>query len=183
VDQWFIEQMGLFAESDGLTRIGGRMFGALLVSEIPRSLDELAESLGVSKASVSTDARRLLERGIVERVAHPGDRRDYYQLAPDFFALIMRHRVQRWATLHDLAAEMELRNPGAPTAVQERFAYLAAVHAFVLARLDDALDEWQAAWRSHMRAVYADAVADSAVQEAAQEAVQRAARGGARRTT
>lgn len=174
-DQWFMGQMGLFAESDGLTRIGGRLFGALLVSEMPRSLDDLAELLGVSKASVSTDARRLLERGIVERVPHPGDRRDYYQLAPDFFAQVMRHRVQGWATLHDLAVEMELRNPGAPPVVQERFAYLAAVHAFVLSRLDDALDEWQAAWRSHLRAEYAAAAADGAGQGTGH--------GGARRTT
>ena len=103
----FIDRMGHAAESDGFSPIAGRLFGVLLLSAEPLSLDELAETLGVSKASVSTDARRLLERGIVERVSRPGDRRDYYELAPDFFAQIIRSRISRWRRLHDLARAMK----------------------------------------------------------------------------
>src|SRR5947209_18891567 len=50
----FIERIGLTAESDGLSRIAGRLFGALLLDSEPRSLDELADQLGVSKASMTT---------------------------------------------------------------------------------------------------------------------------------
>lgn len=142
-NEWFIERMGLAAETDGLSRIAGRLFGALLLSEEPRSLDDLAESLGVSKASASVDARRLLDRGVAERVGKPGDRRDYYQLAPDFFARIIRHRVARWAALHRLAAEMRERAPHQSPTIRDRFAYIADVHAFVLARVDEALREWE----------------------------------------
>src|SRR5689334_15224571 len=102
----FVERMGLNTEADGLSRIAGRLFGALLLAEEPRSLDDLAESLGVSKASASVEARRLLERGVVERVGRPGDRRDYYQLAPDFFERVIRRRVARWSSLHALVSEM-----------------------------------------------------------------------------
>ena len=139
----FIERVGLSAEADGLTRIAGRLFGALLLSDGPRSLDDLADQLGVSKASVSTDARRLLERGIVRRVGKPGDRRDYYQLAPDFLVRIIRHRVRRWSELHELALEVRNADARQPEGVRRRLDYIDAIHAFVLTRLEDALREWE----------------------------------------
>ena len=138
----FIERMGLAAESDGLSRIAGRLFGALILHSEPCSLDDLADQLGVSKASVSTEARRLLERGVAERIGKPGDRRDYYSLSSDFFAQIIRFRLSRWATLHRLAKEMQDGDGDLPRLVRERFAYIEDVNDFVLARVDEALREW-----------------------------------------
>lgn len=140
--EWFVEQVGAAAEADGFTRIGGRIFGHLLLSEEPCSLDELVAELGASKASVSTDARRLLASGVVEKVPVPGDRRDYYRLAPDFFARLTEHRVRRWGRLHDLVGEARRRLPDAPPAVRDRFAYMDDVHAFVFGRLQGALTDW-----------------------------------------
>src|SRR5947209_18749576 len=137
----FIERMGLASESDGLSRIAGRLFGALLLADEPRSLDALAEQLGVSKASVSTEARRLLDRGVAERIGKPGDRRDYYALTPDFFAQIVRVRLSRWSGLHRLVKEMQGGNAALPKTVRDRFAYIEDVQAFVLAHAEDALTE------------------------------------------
>ena len=137
----FIERMGLAAESDGLSRIAGRLFGALLLESEPRSLDDLAEQLAVSKASISTEARRLLERGVAERIGKPGDRRDYYSLTPDFFGQIIRFRLSRWAALHRLAREMQIAAPHQPRLVRDRLAYIDEVNAFVLARVEEALRE------------------------------------------
>lgn len=72
----FVERMGMALEADGLPRIAGRIFGLLLVSEDCRSLNELAAELHVSKASVSTNARLLEQRGVLERDSRPSDRRD-----------------------------------------------------------------------------------------------------------
>lgn len=138
----FIERMGLTAESDGLSRIAGRLFGALLLADEPLSLDDLAQRLDVSKASVSTEARRLLQRGVAERIGKTGDRRDYYALTPDFFGQIVRFRLNRWSALHRLIREMEADSAGAPRVVRERFAYIDDVHAFVLSRVEHALAEW-----------------------------------------
>ncbi len=140
---WFVESMGLSAEADGLPRIAGRLFATLLLSQAPCSLDTLAQTLGVSKASVSTDARRLLERGIVERVSKPGDRRDYYQLAPDFFSRIIRSRLDRWARIHELVTRMQEREPNAPPAVRRRFDHIRELHELVLGRVQAALEEWE----------------------------------------
>jgi predicted transcriptional regulator len=140
--QCFVDRLGLHAEADGLPRIAGRLFGTLLLSPEPRCLDDLAAELGVSKASVSTDCRRLHERGIVERVARPGDRRDFYQLAPDFFAQIVRQHARRWAAMHELVTSFTAAAPGAPPLVQDRLAYVDSLSTFLRERMDDALRAW-----------------------------------------
>jgi len=138
----FIERMGLAAENDGLSRIAGRLFGALILHDEPCSLDDLAEELAVSKASISTEARRLVDRGIAERIGKAGDRRDYYSLTADFFAQIIRFRLSRWSSLHRLAREMQEGHPEEQQLVKDRFAYIDEFNGFVLARVEDALLEW-----------------------------------------
>jgi len=140
----FVDRLGQAAGADGLSPIAGRLFALLLLADEPRSLDELAEALGVSKASVSTDARRLLERGIVERVTRAGDRRDYYELAPDFFARIIRARFARWRRIHQLLGDLRDESAALPRAALDRFAAIDALHAAVIDRADAALDAWQA---------------------------------------
>jgi DNA-binding transcriptional regulator GbsR (MarR family) len=139
----FIDRMGQAAESDGMSPIAGRLFALLLLSDEPVSLDELASRLGVSKASVSTDARRLLERGIVERSSPAGDRRDYYELTPDFFAHVIRSRVARWRRLHGLVSGMREAGSRLSPVVRDRFASIDEIHSFVVDRVDAALAEWE----------------------------------------
>ena len=140
----FVDRMGIAAETDGMSPIAGRLYALLLLSEEPRSLDELADALGVSKASVSTDARRLLERGIVERVAKAGDRRDYYELTPDFFARIIDARISRWRRMQVLANDLREQANSLPTAVRQRIDAIDDVEASVIAPLEQALADWQA---------------------------------------
>ena len=139
----FVNKMGQATEIDGMSPIAGRLFATLLLSAEPRSLDELAEEIGVSKASISTDARRLLDRGIVERVTHAGDRRDYYELAPDFFARAIRNRIDHWRRTHRLIGAMRAASGELAPVVRERIASIDDVHTFVIARVDAALAEWE----------------------------------------
>ena len=141
---WFVGEMGLTFEADGFTRIGGRLFGHLLLADRPLSLDELADALKVSKASISTDSRRLLEKGVVHRSAKPGDRRDYLQIAPDFFSSIMQHRVERWKKLNALVGELKHRSPSPAPAVRARLRYMEDVYDYISGRVDEALESWQA---------------------------------------
>jgi predicted transcriptional regulator len=141
---WFVGEMGLTFEADGFTRIGGRLFGHLLLAERPLSLDEIADALQVSKASVSTDARRLLDKGVVHRSGKPGDRRDYWEIAPDFFSSIMQHRVERWKKLNALVGELKQRSPSPAPSVRARLRYMEDVYAYISGRVDEALESWQA---------------------------------------
>src|SRR5690242_19450387 len=145
--QMFIGRMGHAAETNGLSPIAGRLFAMLLLSEAPRSLDDIAAGLGVSKASVSTEARRLVERGVVERTRRAGDRRDYYELAPDFFAQIVERRIEQWRRIQTLIATMRETSSHLPPVVRERFASIDEIHTDVVDQIDVAL----AAWRSQAR--------------------------------
>lgn len=148
----FVDRLGQQAEADGLPRIAGRLFGTLLLSATPQSLDDLAAELGVSKASVSTDCRRLLERGLVERVAIAGDRRDFYQATPDFLVRMIEQSCRRWTALRTLAADVRHDAPDCPPVVRARLAQVDAIHAFVCGRLDDTLREWSAEGRRRVAA-------------------------------
>jgi DNA-binding transcriptional regulator GbsR (MarR family) len=141
--QAFIARMGHAAETNGLSPIAGRLFAMLLLSETPRSLDDIAAALEVSKASVSTDARRLVERGVVERVRRAGDRRDYYELAPDFFAQIVQSRVEQWRRIQTLVTTMRETSHHLAPIVRDRFASIDEIHADVVDRIDAALVEWR----------------------------------------
>lgn len=141
----FIDRLGDAAEADGLSPIAGRLFALLMLAAEPQSLDDLAEQLGVSKASVSTDARRLLDRGIVERTRRTGDRRDFYELTPDFFARVIRARVARWRRIQQLVDEVRADAEALAPAARGRFDAVDAIQSAVIDRVDEALAEWEQA--------------------------------------
>lgn len=98
----FVEQMGLLTEEDGLPRIAGRIFGYLLLQPDERPLEQIAAALGVSRASVSTDARRLAQMGLIERRSRPGDRRDYYMVSADGVRRMIETRIRAIRRFHDV---------------------------------------------------------------------------------
>lgn len=100
----FVEQLGGYFESNGLTRLAGRLLGWLLVCEPERqSSEELASALDASSGGISTNARMLSQFGFIERLAVAGDRRTYYRLRPNAFAAGERHRLQTMVDLQRMA--------------------------------------------------------------------------------
>ncbi|MFP2929543.1 GbsR/MarR family transcriptional regulator [Pyxidicoccus sp. 3LG] len=79
----FIDAMGLYFERQGGTRIGGRIYGLLMLAEEPLSLKRIAELLKVSAASVSTNIRASMAIGLVEPASVPGDRQHYYVISTE----------------------------------------------------------------------------------------------------
>ncbi|MDF1504014.1 MarR family transcriptional regulator [Roseisolibacter sp. H3M3-2] len=139
----FIERAGCLCERDGLPRIAGRILGLLLVSAEPLSLDGIAERLGVSRASVSTDARRLVEQGVLERVGLPGDRKDYYRMASDSPERSLEQKLVGLRQFLALLDEAQ-RLPGQDPAVSERLAEASALYRDVMLATTDALERWRA---------------------------------------
>jgi DNA-binding transcriptional regulator GbsR (MarR family) len=140
----FIEQMGLALESDGLPRIAGRIFGLILISDDARSLDDLACELQVSKGSVSTNARLLEQRGILEQISRPGDRRDYYRAPPDLFSHTMAQRIARWQRFHEAIGTARTKLSIQSPAVLERLEEYEEAYAFMSQVISEALASWQA---------------------------------------
>lgn len=131
----FVEHLGLLWEGQGLPRIAGRMVGLLTLQDAPMSLDEIAASLSVSKGSVSHDARRLQSLGLLVRVpASPGDRRDYYAVAPDLPLAMLEHRAKELTGLAT-ALEAAIALPDTPSAVRKRLQQFSKFHRAVVASL------------------------------------------------
>lgn len=98
VNSRIIEGLGQLASYFGFSKVMGQLFGVLMLSPEPLSLDDLMERLGLSKASVSTHMRTLEHMGIVREVWVRDDRRKYYRAESDFWQIltnILRSRELR----------------------------------------------------------------------------------------
>jgi DNA-binding transcriptional regulator GbsR (MarR family) len=139
-----IERLGLEAERDGLPRIAGRILGFLMASDAPASLDQIAEALQVSRASVSTNCRLLEQIGAAEQVSLPGDRKDYYVLTsgfPDRFFDFTRAQSIRKIEIAEEALR-ELRGEVEPA--RSRIEVWRDFHAFILEELEGVERRWRA---------------------------------------
>ncbi len=100
----FIEDIALFFERIGMPRMAGKILGVLLIADPPaQSITEIGEKLGASKSSVSIMARLLVENGLIERVASPLPRRDYYRFKEGGWVLYMRQWLALMHELHKIA--------------------------------------------------------------------------------
>lgn len=95
----FVDRIGLLFEGLGGPRTMGRVYGWLMICDPPQqSLAELATTLSVSKASVSTVARQLQAAGMIERL--PSASREH------------RYRVTPGGFTHVLNVQFSLMQPG-----------------------------------------------------------------------
>lgn len=81
----------------GLSRIGrfwgfpkamGVIYGAVYLSPEPITLDELVETVAVSKGAVSTNIRQLERLGLVHKHIEIGERKDFYIAETDFWGVL-----------------------------------------------------------------------------------------------
>src|SRR5690348_848013 len=100
----FVESMGRYFGHFGLSRIGGRLLGLLMIAEEPLSLDDMATALSVSRASISTNIRLVTTTRMAELVTKPGDRRDYYQFTHDAWGHALRAEMNSLPPLRRMAA-------------------------------------------------------------------------------
>jgi len=137
-----VESLARQFEEDGLPRIAGRILGWLLFSAEARSLDELVETLGVSKASVSMNARLLERVGVILRETRPGDRRDFYRVADDLHERMLAHWLRG---LRDVGAVLgsALREGGSrEPAVRQRLETFAAFFDHMLEEIQGSGERW-----------------------------------------
>lgn len=126
----FIERMGLSVESEGLPRIAGRIWGFFVIFGGPSSFTELAEKLCVSRGSISTNARILRDLGIIERVARPGDRQDYYRLSESPYDRLLEGYAAR---MQQTVRNTQMALSDLPEGWQETARRLEEMQAFYMA--------------------------------------------------
>jgi len=89
VNDSVLEGLGKLAEYFGFNKVIGQLYGALLLSPAPLSLDDLARSLQKSKANVSMSMRTLEHIGMVREVWVRGERRKFYEAETDFWKIVI----------------------------------------------------------------------------------------------
>jgi HTH-type transcriptional regulator, glycine betaine synthesis regulator len=79
-----IEAFARICQLLGIPRSLGQIYGLLYLAPDPLSLDQISDQLGISKASASTGTRQLTAWGGIREVWVPGERRDHFQIEPEF---------------------------------------------------------------------------------------------------
>lgn len=97
-----IRGLGQLTDFFGFSPVMGHLFGALLMSPEPLSLDDLEAIVAKSKASVSMNMTALERWGMVRQVWVKGDRRKYYESESDLWQIVtnvIESRERREVTL------------------------------------------------------------------------------------
>jgi DNA-binding transcriptional regulator GbsR (MarR family) len=127
VAAWIERVAAAFAQDFGLPPITGRILGWLLVCEpAEQSPSEIAEAIGASRASLTTNMRLLTAGGLVRRRTRPGGRTTYFSIDDDAWEKLIRRRIATMAALSEITHDaMVLLG-----ADSERAARVRAAHAF-----------------------------------------------------
>ena len=100
----FVEELGALAPDFGAPRSIARVLGWMVVCELPeQSAKDIQTGLALSAGSVSAATRLLVGRGMMERVAHPGDRHIYYKLPVAGWERAIEMRLRTLMRLRNVA--------------------------------------------------------------------------------
>jgi len=80
----------------GLTLSESRLFSFMFLENNPMTLDEMSQSLGMSKTSMSTGVRSLLDAQMVERTWKKGMRKDLYMVEEDLYKTFSNTFIEQW---------------------------------------------------------------------------------------
>ncbi len=144
VHESMCEGLGRLADYFGYSKVIGQLYGALLLSPKPLSLDDLKDRLQISKPSVSMNMRTLETLGAVRAVYMRGDRRKYYEADSDLWKVAQRILGSREVREVELALRVldentaQLRDAIPEMSVQSR-----KLAEFYLERIDALQDFFQ----------------------------------------
>ncbi|RXZ79962.1 GbsR/MarR family transcriptional regulator [Paenibacillaceae bacterium] len=82
--QRVIESIGKNMDLYGITLSIGHLYGNMYFNGAPVTLDEMSETMGMSKTSMSTGMRTLIDLKMITKVWGKGSRKDLYEVVPDW---------------------------------------------------------------------------------------------------
>jgi hypothetical protein len=103
----WVERVATFcSEAWGLAPITGRILGWLLICDPPeQSVGDIADSIGASRASMTSNMRLPTSIGLVRRQTRLGEQSSYYRIQDDAFEKVVRRRLAAFAAFGDIAEE------------------------------------------------------------------------------
>lgn len=91
-----IESVGNNMDLYGVTLSTGHLYGMLMFKNKPMTLDEMGQEMGMSKTSMSTGVRTLLDLKMVKKVWGKGSRKDLYEVERDWYQNFSDYFVIKW---------------------------------------------------------------------------------------
>ncbi|MEV4107436.1 helix-turn-helix domain-containing protein [Nonomuraea sp. NPDC049695] len=103
----WVERVAMFCgDAWGLAPITGRILGWLLIcTPAEQSAGEIADAIGASRASMTSNMRLLTSVGLVRRRTRQGERTTYYRIEDDAFEKVVRQRLAAFAAFGEIAEE------------------------------------------------------------------------------
>ena len=107
-----------FAEHYGLPPITGRILGWLMICDpAEQSAGEIADAIGASRASLTTNMRFLIGSGLVRRLTRPGGRTSYYRIDDGMWDAVVRRRISSMVSFSQITVDgMNLIGANGPRA-------------------------------------------------------------------
>jgi DNA-binding transcriptional regulator GbsR (MarR family) len=114
-----------FSQQYGMPPITGRVLGWLMVCDPPQqSGAEVAEAIGASRASITTNVRLLTAAGLVRRLTRRGERTAYYILEDDAWEALVRGRLRSADEFQEITRDgIKMLGPGAERARRVQVAH------------------------------------------------------------
>ncbi len=143
-EQQFVEKTGRYFEQLGFPRMGGRIFGWLLISETPQaSMGELVDALQASKSSISSMTRLLVQVNLIEAVSVFGERRDYFRIRRDAWTNQLKDRLEQAVAFRSLADEGLALLAQASPQRKARLQEMRLMYAFLEREIPVLLERWE----------------------------------------
>lgn len=124
------------ADQDGVPLIAGRILGWLIICDPPeQSAAQIAEAIGASRASLTTNLRLLGSVGLLRQSTKPGDRTLYYRVDDDAWDTVVQRQIASLASFGDIMTDglaLVERSPERGSrirAAREAFAWMERVFA------------------------------------------------------
>ncbi|MDF2960778.1 MAG: transcriptional regulator [Paenibacillus sp.] len=100
-----IESIGKNMDLYGITLSSGLLYGLMFFQDQPMTLDDMGEAMEMSKTSMSTGIRTLVDLNMVNKVWEKGSRKDQYEVERNWHQTFADFFVIKWRK----AAEMNLQ--------------------------------------------------------------------------
>ncbi|MBP1930980.1 GbsR/MarR family transcriptional regulator [Ammoniphilus resinae] len=91
-----IEQIATNMRLYGVPETVGRLMGAMYYHRKPMTLDDMSETVGMSKTRMSQAVRELMDHKLAEKVYEKGLRKDLYDVEQDYYQTFISLFSSNW---------------------------------------------------------------------------------------
>ncbi|MCG5220198.1 MarR family transcriptional regulator [Streptosporangium soli] len=140
----FVDEVAVFFEREGMPLIAGRVIGWLLISEPQeQTAAQLAETLQVSRSSISSATRLLTPSGLVEGVRRRGERQEFFRIAADGWSRMLAARYAKTAAFREITEHgLRVLSESTPGR-RERLGNVHELYRFLEAELPALWERWE----------------------------------------